>query len=425
MARARPPAQIPGLYRRGGAWPQPGCSRRSAHSRLSEHRPVEVVAGIRQEHRRHRGGRHRRRMRQGRAARLQGPPDLLVHRSVRRRARNHQADGQGVLGGLEGDLPEHRDRRAEHQLQRPARQVSHGLARQRRPDGCETANPGRRGICRQGLSAGAEARGRRILDVGLLARRDEVGDLGRQDLRHPDQQRDHGASSGMPRSSRMPASIRKSRRRPGTTSSPIPRPSTTSSASPATAWSPSRTPATRRSASCPSSGPMAAAALDEAARAPSYGTVELNSAGEQGGAAGVLRHVCARQVGAGFGAHQHAGRKPEPLHRRPARHDDRPPGRVRQDARSRGQGDGRRQGGRRRGRREHALRPDPRGPGAPRRGVRRLQHPRPQAGIRGRRDRRDGGEGAHLHVDQPRMVDASSPGSARTRAICAASRPSG
>ena len=50
------------------------------------------------------------------------------------------------------------------------------------------------------------------------------------------------------------------------------------------------------------------------------------------------------------------------------------------------QGDGRRQGGRRRGRREHALRPDPRGPGAPRRGVRRLQHPHPQARIRGRRD---------------------------------------
>ena len=37
-----------------------------------------------------------------------------------------QADRRGVLGGLEGDLPEHRDRRAEHQLQRPARQVPHG-----------------------------------------------------------------------------------------------------------------------------------------------------------------------------------------------------------------------------------------------------------------------------------------------------------
>ena len=40
---------------------------------------------------------------------------------------------------------------------------------------------------------------------------------------------------------------------------------------------PSRTPATRRSASCPSSGPMRRA-LDEAPRSPSYDTVELNSA---------------------------------------------------------------------------------------------------------------------------------------------------
>ena len=184
----------------------------------------------------------------------------------------------------------------------------------------------------------------------------------------------------------MPDSIRKSRRRPGTMSSPIPRRSTTSSASPATAWSPSRTPATRRSASCRSSGPMAAARSTKPRQSPSYGTVELNSAGAQGCAAGLLRHVCARQVGADLGAHQHAGREPEPLHRRPARHDDRPPGRVRQDARPRRQGDRRGQGGRRRGRREHALRPDPRRPGAARRGVRRLEHPRPQAGIRGRRD---------------------------------------
>ena len=44
--------------------------------------------------------------------------------------------------------------------------------------------------------------------------------------------------------------------------------------------------------------------------------------------------------------------------------DDRAPGRVRQDGRPRLEGDRRRQGGRRQGRRQHALRPDPRGPGA-------------------------------------------------------------
>ena len=59
----------------------------------------------------------------------------------------------------------------------------------------------------------------------------------------------------------------------------------------------------------------------------------------QGGAAGLLRHVRARQVGAGLGADQHPEREPGAVHRRPARHDDRASGRVREDGRPRLEGD--------------------------------------------------------------------------------------
>ncbi len=52
------------------------------------------------------------------------------------------------------------------------------------------------------------------------------------------------------------------------------------------------------------------AALDEAADAPDLQDGRPEQPRRQGGAAGLLRHVCARQVGAGLGADQHAGRKP-------------------------------------------------------------------------------------------------------------------
>ena len=130
------------------------------------------------------------------------------------------------------------------------------------------ANPGRHRVRRQGLSAAAQARGRRLFDRGFLARRHEGGDLGRRDLRHPDQQRDDGVHLERRHLQAGRASIRTRRRQPGTTSSTIPSRSTTSSAWPATASSPARTPATRRSASCRSSGPMAAACFDEADREP-------------------------------------------------------------------------------------------------------------------------------------------------------------
>ena len=150
----------------------------------------------------------------------------------------------------------------------------------------------------------AEARGRRLLDRRLLARRDEVGHLGRQDLRRPDQQRDDGVHLERRHLQATPASIPTSRRRPGTTSSPTPSRSTTSSASPATAWSPARTPATRRSASCRSSGPTAAArSTRPRPTRPTRRSSQQRR--QQGGAAGLLRHVRARQVGAGLGADQH------------------------------------------------------------------------------------------------------------------------
>jgi multiple sugar transport system substrate-binding protein len=97
-------------------------------------------------------------------------------------------------------------------LQRTARQVPHRAARQCRPDGHPPADPRRHRVRGQGLSRGTEARGRRLQDRGFLARRHEVRDLGRQGLRHPDQQRDHGVHlerrplrKGRPRSENPPA----------------------------------------------------------------------------------------------------------------------------------------------------------------------------------------------------------------------------
>jgi multiple sugar transport system substrate-binding protein len=93
-----------------------------------------------------------------------------------------------------------------------------------------------------------------------------------------------------------------------------------------------------------------------------YQDVWINNEGSQAALQAILRHVRARPVGADLGAHQHPGREPGAVHRGPARHDDRAPVGIRQDARPRQQGDGRGQGGGRRGRGEHALRADPEGP---------------------------------------------------------------
>ena len=193
------------------------------------------------------------------AARLQGQGQRLVDRAERRLARHRPQGARGVLGRLEGDLSEHRDRLPEHRLQPAARQAAHRDARQRRADGGAAADPRRRRVRLEGLLPGAEARGRRLSDRGLLARRDQVGDVRRHGLRHPDQQRDHGADLER-------RHLRARRARPGEPAEDLGRRrrlledrSTTSSGSPATASWRSRTPATRRSASCRSSGPMAAA----------------------------------------------------------------------------------------------------------------------------------------------------------------------
>ena len=96
-------------------------------------------------------------------------------------------------------------------------------------------------------------------DVGwsqrrFLAGRHEVGHLGRQDLRHSDQQRDDGAhlerrhlQARRPRSGKAAGNL-------GRRHHAIPSRSTTSSGSPVTASLPARTPATRPTASCRSSG---------------------------------------------------------------------------------------------------------------------------------------------------------------------------
>ena len=143
----------------------------------AERRPVEVVAGVHPQHRRHRDVRHGRRLLEGHAARLQGQGLRLVDRPERRLSRYRPQGARGVLGRLEGDLSEHRDRLSEHRLQPAARQAAHGAPRQRRADGGAPADPGRRRVRRQGLLRRAEARGCRLHDGGFLAGRDEVGDV--------------------------------------------------------------------------------------------------------------------------------------------------------------------------------------------------------------------------------------------------------
>ena len=256
--------------------------------------------------------------------------------------------------------------------------------------------PGVRG---EGAAARAQAGGRRLQDRRTSGRRDEVGDLERQDLRRTDQQRDHGADLERADCSRTPASIRRqppatwddlvvvsrsrSRRRPART---------------ATAWSPASMPATRRSASCRSSGPTAAARSTRRRQHPTYKTIMINNAGTQSSAAGVLRHVRARRIGADLGADQHADREPGSVHRRPARHDDQPSQRVRRHAgQARKRATGEDKQGRRRGGGQHALRADPAGSGAARRGVRWLELPHLQSRHRRRRAGPGRRQGASRH----------------------------
>ena len=100
---------------------------------------------------------------------------------------DHAPELRGLFRGVQGHLSKHRTRGAGGRLQHPARQVPHGAVGQCRADGHPPADPRWRGVRLQGLSAAAEAGGRRLRFRRFLARRDEVGDLGGADLRHPHQ----------------------------------------------------------------------------------------------------------------------------------------------------------------------------------------------------------------------------------------------
>ena len=132
-------------------------------------------------------------MRQGHSARLQGAPDVLVSGRVRRRPRPAAPVLQGFLRVLPQDLSKHPARGTGSHLQRPARQVPHRAPWQCRANGGPPANPGWNRVRLQGLSGATQARGRRLVDRGLLARRHEGRDLGWCGLRYPHQQRDDGA----------------------------------------------------------------------------------------------------------------------------------------------------------------------------------------------------------------------------------------
>ena len=133
------------------------------------------------------------RVRQGRAARLQGPPHLLVRRPERGRPRAAPQDRRRVLGGLRRDLPEHRRSRMQN------------LSYNDMLDKLRTAALGDAApmVARMPILWGVEfaAKGQ-LLEITLeefgytaehfWPRRAQVGHLERQDLRHPDQQRDDG-----------------------------------------------------------------------------------------------------------------------------------------------------------------------------------------------------------------------------------------
>ena len=246
---------------------------------------------------------------QGHAARLQGAADFLVSGRVRGRPRPPAPVLQGFLRDLPQDLSEHPARGTGPHLQRPSRQVPHGAPGQCRADGGPPANPGWHRVRLKGLSAAAQARGCGVFDRGFLARRHEGRDLGRGDLRHSDQQRDDGVhlerrhlQACGPRSGQGSGNLGRRRQ--------------IFQADPRQARHCRLRP--RGSQECRQHAvPLHAAALGlwrrrlrRSHREPDLQGGRTRQPAEQGGAASLLRHVCSRQVGSGFGTHQPAGRQP-------------------------------------------------------------------------------------------------------------------
>ena len=136
--------------------------------------------------------------------------------------------------------------------------------------------------------------------------------------------------------------------------------------------------------------------FDEADPSPTYGEIRLNSeASKRALQASYDMYVRDKSVPVSALTNQQADNQP-PVPRRPARHDDLAPVRLQRHARPAEEGHGRRQGQGADRHRQHALRPDPDRPGRQARGgVRRLQHPHPEARIcRRRQGGRAGGQGA-------------------------------
>ena len=128
-------------------------------------------------------------------------------------------------------------------------------------------------------------------------------------------------------------------------------------------------------------------ALDEARDAPSYGTVELNSAESKAALqASYDMYVRDKSVPVSALTNTQAENQSPFIAGQLAMMIAHPAEYAKMLDLA-GKATGADKEGCRRGRREHALWPDPRGPSAARCGVRRLQHPRPQARIRGRRNR--------------------------------------
>ena len=272
-------------------------------------RPEQMVAGIRALHRGHRGIRHGGGLRQGHAARLQGAPDVLVSGRVRGRPRPAAPVLQGFLRGLPQDLSEHRARGTGLTYNDLLDKFRTALLGNAAPMAVRLQILGGTEFAAKGYLRAAQARGRRLVDRGLLARRHEGGDLGRRDLRHPDQQRDDGAHLER-------RHLQACRSRSGQAAGNLGRRRRLLQADPRQARHRRlrpRGPQERRQHAVPLHAPALGLRRRRVRRSRSEPDLWRDPAeqrSQQARPAGVLRHVCPRQVGAGLGADQPAGRQP-------------------------------------------------------------------------------------------------------------------
>ena len=193
-------------------------------------------------------------------------------------------------------------------------------------------------LAAKGMLHELQARGCRLQDRRVLAGRDEVGDLERQDLRRADQQRDHGADLERAAVPGGRASIR--RQPPATWDDVVAYSRQIKEKTGKRRLRPGRPRQCRQHALSLHAAAWAygGGALDEAEAHPTYKKIMINNAGTKAALQACYDMYVRDKSVPTFGADQHADREPGSVHRRPARHDDQPSERIRGHARPRASG---------------------------------------------------------------------------------------